>query len=69
MKAVSGKMLCKIVERNGWELKRISGSHHIYIKDGIDAILSVPVHSNRDLPVGTLRSIMKDAELTEEDLT
>jgi hypothetical protein len=24
MKAVSGKMLCKIVERNGWELKRIS---------------------------------------------
>jgi predicted RNA binding protein YcfA (HicA-like mRNA interferase family) len=68
MKAVSGKMLCKIVERNGWELKRISGSHHIYIKDGIDAILSIPVHSNRDLPIGTLRSIMKDAELTEDDL-
>jgi predicted RNA binding protein YcfA (HicA-like mRNA interferase family) len=69
MKAVSGKMLCKIVERNGWELKHISGSHHIYIKDGIDAILSIPVHSNRDLPVGTLRSIMKDAELTGDDLT
>jgi predicted RNA binding protein YcfA (HicA-like mRNA interferase family) len=69
MKAVSGKMLCKIVERNGWELKRISGSHHIYIKDCIDAILSIPVHSNRDLPIGTLRSIMKDAELTEDDLT
>lgn len=69
MKAVSGKMLCKIVERNGWELKRVSGSHHIYIKDSVDAILSIPVHSNRDLPVGTLRSIMKDAELTEDDLT
>ncbi|WP_310487652.1 type II toxin-antitoxin system HicA family toxin [Chamaesiphon sp. VAR_69_metabat_338] len=69
MKAVSGKMLCKIVERNGWELKRISGSHHIYINDSIDAILSIPVHSNRDLPIGTLRSIMKDAELTEDDLT
>jgi predicted RNA binding protein YcfA (HicA-like mRNA interferase family) len=68
MKAVSGKMLCKIVERSGWELKRISGSHHIYIKDGIDAILSIPVHSNRDLPIGTLRSIMKDAELIEDDL-
>lgn len=69
MKAISSKTLCKIVERSGWELKRISGSHHIYIKDGIDAILSIPVHSNRDLPVGTLRSIMKDAELTEDDLT
>lgn len=35
----------------------------------MDAILSIPVHSNRDLPKGTLKKIMKDAELTEEDLT
>lgn len=68
MKAVSGKMLCKIVERHGWELKRITGSHHIYVKDDVEAILSIPVHSNRDLPRGTLRSLMKDADLTEEDL-
>lgn len=64
MKAVSGK----IVERNGWELKQITGSHHIYAKESVDAILSIPVHSNRDLPKGTLKSIMKDAELTEKDL-
>jgi predicted RNA binding protein YcfA (HicA-like mRNA interferase family) len=31
-------------------------------------ILSIPVHSNRDLPIGTLKSIMKDANLTEDDL-
>lgn len=68
MKAISGKMLCKIVERNGWQLKRITGSHHIYAKESGDAILSIPVHGNRDLPKGTLKSIMKDAELTEEDL-
>ncbi|MGL5083787.1 MAG: type II toxin-antitoxin system HicA family toxin [Microcoleaceae cyanobacterium] len=68
MKSISGKTLCKIVERNGWELKRVTGSHHIYAKEGIDAILSIPVHSNRDLPKGTLKSIMKDAELGEGDL-
>lgn len=68
MKAISGKTLCKIVERNGWELKRITGSHHIYARKGIDVIISIPVHGNRDLPKGTLKSIMKDAELTEEDL-
>lgn len=67
MKVISGKTLCKIVERNGWELKRVTGSHHIYSKEGVDAILSIPVHSNRDLPKGTLKSIMKDAEITEED--
>lgn len=68
MKAISGKKLCKIVEQNGWELKRITGSHHIYTKEGVEVILSIPVHSNRDLPIGTLTSIMKNAELTEDDL-
>jgi predicted RNA binding protein YcfA (HicA-like mRNA interferase family) len=53
MKSVSGKTLCKIIERKGWELKRVTGSHHIYVKQGVDAILSIPVHSNRDLPIGT----------------
>ena len=68
MKSISGKALCKIIERYGWELKRVTGSHHIYAKEDISIILSIPVHSNRDLPTGTLRSIMKDAGLTEEDL-
>jgi predicted RNA binding protein YcfA (HicA-like mRNA interferase family) len=66
MKSVSGKALCKVVERCGWKLKRITGSHHIYSKEG--AIISIPVHGNRDLPTGTLKSIMKDADLTEKDL-
>ena len=68
MKSVSGKALCKIVERYGWELKRITGSHHIQAHEDIRAILSIPVHGNRDLPTGTLRRFLKDAELTEEDL-
>jgi predicted RNA binding protein YcfA (HicA-like mRNA interferase family) len=68
MKAISGKKLCKILERKGWQLKRVTGSHHIYVKQGVDVILSIPVHSNRDLPRGTLKSIMTDAGLTEEDL-
>ncbi len=59
MKSVSGKTLCKIIERKGWELKRVTGSHHIYIKQGVDAILSILVHGNRDLPIRTLKSIMK----------
>jgi predicted RNA binding protein YcfA (HicA-like mRNA interferase family) len=32
MKAISGKTLCKVVEKNGWVLKRITGSHRIYTK-------------------------------------
>lgn len=54
--------------KKGWQLKRITGSLYIYAKEDIEAILSIPVHGNRDLPKGTLKSIMKDAELTEKDL-
>ena len=68
MKSVSGKALCKILERYEWRLKRVTGSHHIYGKEGIGVILSIPVHSNRDLPTGTLKSLLKDADLSEEDL-
>ncbi|MGB7414027.1 MAG: type II toxin-antitoxin system HicA family toxin [Thermosynechococcaceae cyanobacterium] len=68
MKSISGKALCKVVERNGWNLKRVTGSHHIYAKKSIKAILSIPVHSNRDIPIGTLKGILKDAGLTEQDI-
>lgn len=68
MKVVSGKHLCKVLERLGWTLQRIHGSHHIYAQAGNPAILAVPVHGNRDLKRGLLRQLMKDAGLTEDDL-
>ena len=68
MKSISGKKLCKIVEAKGWMLKKITGSHHIYEKPNENKIVSIPVHRNQDLKLGTLKSIMKIAELSENDL-
>jgi predicted RNA binding protein YcfA (HicA-like mRNA interferase family) len=68
MKSISGKRLCKIVEQKGWVLRRITGSHHIYEKPELEQVLSILVHRNQDLKVGTLRALMKIAQLTEEDL-
>ena len=68
MKPVSGKHLCKILETHGWVLQRIKGSHHIFAQDGSPNIVTVPVHGSRDLKQGTVRSILKTAELTEDDL-
>jgi len=39
MKSISGKQLCAIVERQGWVLRKITGSHHIYEKSGVETIL------------------------------
>jgi len=68
MKSISGKNLCKIILTKGWKLKRIMGSHYIFNKDESPLILSVPVHGNKDIPIGTLKGIMKIVELTENDL-
>ena len=63
MKPMTGKELCKLIESHGWNLARVTGSHHIYSKTGSVVRLSVPVHSNKELRTGTLRAIMKQAEI------
>ena len=63
MKNITGKKLCKILEENGWVLARINGSHHVYIKDGEDTRIVVPVHSNKAIKTGLLRAILKTAGL------
>ncbi len=68
MKSVSGKELASALERQGWVLKRITGSHHIYTKPGMLVRLSVPIHSNKPLKVGLLRHLLKQADLHEDDI-
>ena len=68
MKAISGKEFAKILERHGWSLLRVQGSHHIYGKAGSDVRLSVPIHGNRPLKTGLLHHLMKLAGITEADL-
>lgn len=68
MKSISGKQLCKIIEQRGWILQRVTGSHHIYQNLEFEKLLSIPVHKNKDLKIGTLKALMKIADLTEEDL-
>jgi predicted RNA binding protein YcfA (HicA-like mRNA interferase family) len=41
MKQLSGKDLARIVERNGWNLLRVAGSHHIYGRPGSVVRLSI----------------------------
>jgi predicted RNA binding protein YcfA (HicA-like mRNA interferase family) len=68
MKAVSGKDFTEAVERKGWQLLRVHGSHHIYGKNGSVLRLSIPVHGNQPLKAGLLNHLMKLAGLSEEVL-
>lgn len=68
MKPVSGKRMCRILEKHGWILVRTKSSHHAYQKPGHPQTIIVPVHGNKDLRPGTQHDIMKDAALTQDDL-
>lgn len=67
MRSVSGKELARVLERHGWTLLRIHGSHHIYGKPGSAVRLSAPSHGNKPLKIGLLRHLLKMAELQESD--
>lgn len=68
MKAVSGREFARLLEKKGWRLKRVKGSHHIYVKPGSPIRISVPVHGNQNLKVGLLRHLMKLANIDESEL-
>ncbi len=69
MKQVSGRELAQIVQRRGWILARIQGSHHVFtIMAGRRERIVIPIHGNQPLKRGLLRSLMKIAGLQEDDL-
>jgi predicted RNA binding protein YcfA (HicA-like mRNA interferase family) len=68
MKSVTGREFARLIERRGWILLRVSGSHHIYGKSGNVVRLSVPIHGNKPLKTGLLRHLTKLADLSDEDL-
>lgn len=63
----SGPELARRLERHGWSLLRVSGSHHVYGKPGEVARLSVPFHGNRPLKLGLYRSLLKASGLPDAD--
>jgi predicted RNA binding protein YcfA (HicA-like mRNA interferase family) len=68
LKQVSGKEFAKAVKKNGWQLARINGSHHIFVKAGCRERIVIPIHANRPLKVGLLKAQMKIAGLSERDI-
>jgi predicted RNA binding protein YcfA (HicA-like mRNA interferase family) len=65
--SLTPKELIKLLEANGFVLKRIHGSHHYYIHSITGKITVVPMH-NKDLAKGTLHAILKQAGIDKTDI-
>ena len=68
MKAISGKEFAKLLEKKGWVLRRVSGSHHIYVRERTPIRISVPIYGNKPLKIGLLKHFMKVAGIRENEL-
>jgi predicted RNA binding protein YcfA (HicA-like mRNA interferase family) len=53
------------LEADGWRLVRQKGSHQAFKHPRKPMVVTVPGNWNDDLPVGTLKSILRKAELNE----
>jgi predicted RNA binding protein YcfA (HicA-like mRNA interferase family) len=67
LKRANGREVVRALEQLGWRVDRIRGSHHIMRNPAMPRVtLSVPVHRGRTIPLGTLASILKDADVDIE---
>ena len=58
---LSGKQIIKLLFKEGWQLDRVNGSHHILIKGSKS--VTVPVHGNKSLGKGLESKILKQTGL------
>ncbi len=66
---LSGKDFERLLEKMGFVVMRINGSHH-RMKHEDGRVTTIPVHKNDDLPKGLMRKIIREdlkMELEEFD--
>ncbi|HEY3856048.1 MAG TPA: type II toxin-antitoxin system HicA family toxin [Verrucomicrobiae bacterium] len=61
---VSGDKVCRALKQLGFEFVRQTGSHRHFVKNGLHPC--VPMH--REIKPKTLQSILKQANITIEEL-
>jgi len=65
--SVKARQIVRFLVRNGFVLDHASGSHFIYYHPTSKRRAVVPRH-NRDIPKGTLVSLLREAGFSREDL-
>ena len=65
--SLTPEKIIKVLERKGFVLDRVKGSHHIYYHSETKRRVVVPFH-RRNLPKGTLLEILKQAGISKEEL-
>lgn len=67
MRVLSGKEVCQILEKNGFEQIRQKGSHIIMQKKMVGTTITVPVPGHKEIRTGTLLSIIRQSGIPKSE--
>lgn len=65
---VSGREVVAALVWAGYRQRNVRGSHFYLIHPATAKLVVIPVHGNHSLPIGTLASILRQADLTPDEL-
>ena len=68
MKSVSGRDFARIIERRGWTLLRVSGSHHNLWQERKRGASFNSGPRQQPLKMGLLRHLAELADISDDDL-
>lgn len=60
---INGSKLIRVLEKLGFVIKRQKGSHVQLFREGDGKRITVPLHGSKEIPIGTLKAILKDADI------
>lgn len=67
LRKLSGRQVCAILARHGFEEVRQRGSHIVMQKRLPDTTITVPVPDHAELRVGTLQSIIRQSGVSRSE--
>ena len=65
--SLSGKEFLAVLKRAGFEIIRVKGSHH-FTRHLDNRSTVVPVHSGEDIGPGLMAKILRDCELSRDQI-
>jgi len=65
---LSPQKVIAILEKRGFKLKKVTGSHYIFAHAETKRRVTVPFHSSQEIARGTLLQILMVARMSREEL-
>jgi len=64
---ITGKQVVAALQKLGFKVQRVQGSHHFLFHAEKDVVVSVPVHAGKTIAPKTLSNILKKAKVSREE--